>query len=185
MKKRMLVALTLMLCGTLNMAKKEDVDTGMILDTGLPQKTLRSIANSLNNLLADEYILYVKTHNYHWNVTGKKFHDLHIMLEGQYKELSKLIDDIAERVRALGAPAFGSLAEFSEHTRLKETPGVKLKAMDMLKNLLADHESIIRSIREDMQNVVTNNHDYGTENFLGGLLEKHEKLAWMLRATLE
>ena len=155
----------------------------MTINTGLPQESLKSISHALNLLLADEYVLFTKTYNYHWNISGQNFHDLHKMLEEHYRELLEVADEVAERVRALGHPSLGTLAEFSQHTRLPEKSG-QPQAMDMLKNLLADHESIIRSIREDMKNVVTNHHDYGTENFLGGLLEKHEKLAWMLRATV-
>jgi len=155
----------------------------MAINTGLPQENLTSITHALNILLADEYVLFTKTYNYHWNITGSNFHDLHKMLEEHYRELLEIVDEVAERVRALGAPSFGTLAEFSQHTRLPEKSG-QPKAHDMLKNLLDDHESVIRSIREAMKNVVTNHHDYGTENFLGELLEKHEKLAWMLRATV-
>lgn len=155
----------------------------MTINTGLPNKNLKQISQALNVLLADEYLLFTKTYNYHWNVQGSHFHDLHKMLEEHYRELLEIVDEVAERVRALGAPSFGTLAEFSQHTRLPEKSG-QPKAKDMLKNLLADHESIIRSIREDMKDVVTTHHDYGTENFLGELLEKHEKLAWMLRATV-
>lgn len=156
----------------------------MAINTGLPQKNLKVISQALNILLADEYVLFTKTYNYHWNISGSHFHDLHKMLEEQYRELLEIVDEVAERVRALGAPSLGTLAEFSKHARLSEKSG-QPKAIEMLKNLLHDHESIICSIREDMEKVVSNHHDYGTENFLGGLLEKHEKIAWMLRATVE
>lgn len=151
---------------------------------GIPQKDLNKIVHALNILLADEYVLYTKTNYYHWNVHGKLFPELHLTFDNQYRALADIIDEVAERVRALGAPSFGSLTEFLQHTRLHETPGVIPNAHDMIKDLLDDHESVIRAVRDDMTSVVTHYHDYGTENFLGGLLEKHEKMAWMLRASL-
>lgn len=156
----------------------------MSLNTGLTKEYQKSIAHTLNVLLADEYVLYTKTNNYHWNVYGPLFPELHLAFENQYRALADIVDEVAERVRALGAPSFGTLTEFLKHTRLVEKPGNVPNAHDMIKNLLDDHDTIIRAIREDMANVVTNHHDFGTENFLGGLLEKHEKIAWMLRASL-
>lgn len=156
----------------------------MSINIDLPKKTISTVSHALNTLLADEYVLFTKTYNYHWNVTGSHFHDLHKMLEGQYRTLLEVVDDVAERVRSLDAPAYGTLTQFLKETRLKEKSGNLPAALDMLKNLLADHESIIRSIREDMVNTISGHKDIGTENFLSGLIEKHEKMAWMLRATV-
>jgi starvation-inducible DNA-binding protein len=156
----------------------------MSINTGLPKENLAAISSALNKLLADEYVLYTKTNNYHWNVYGPLFPELHAAFESQYRTLADIVDEVAERVRALGAPSFGTLTEFLKHTRLTEKPGVVPKAHDMIKNLLDDHETVIRAIRQDMATIVTNHHDFGTENFLGGLLEKHEKIAWILRASV-
>jgi starvation-inducible DNA-binding protein len=156
----------------------------MTTNTGLPKEYLKTISHALNVLLADEYVLYTKSNNYHWNVYGPLFPELHSTFESQYRALADIVDEVAERVRAFGEPSFGTLTEFLKHTRLVEKPGVVPNAHDMIKNLLDDHETVIRLIREDMATIVNNHHDFGTENFLGGLLEKHEKIAWMLRASV-
>jgi starvation-inducible DNA-binding protein len=134
-------------------------------------------------LLADEYVLYTKTRNFHWNVTGLQFNDLHKFFEAQYEELDDTVDEVAERARALGARALGTLEEFRQHTRLKETPGTVPAAKDMLSELLADHETIIRALRQDVEKADQSG-DVGTNDFLTGLLEKHEKASWMLRSFL-
>ena len=141
-----------------------------------------AVVDILNTLLADEYVLYTKTRNYHWNVTGPHFNDLHKFFESQYELLDEFVDEIAERARALGGQALGSLAEFSQKARLKETPGRYPAAFEMISNLLADHESIIRTLRDDLEVCMERHHDAGTSDFLTGLMEKHEKTAWMLRA---
>ena len=132
----------------------------------------------LNALLSSEYVLYTKTRNYHWNVFGPQFHDLHKFFEQQYKELDEIIDQIAERVRALGGWAFGTLTEFTEHTKIHERSKEYPAAGQMVSNLLNDHELIIRQLRVDLG-------IEGTNDFLMELLEHHEKMAWMLRALLE
>lgn len=139
----------------------------------------------LNALLADEYVLYTKTRNYHWNVVGPQFNDLHKFFESQYEELNDIVDDVAERARTLGGKARGTLAEFARHARLKEHPGQYPAAPAMLSNLLADHAAVIRSLRTDLATVIDKHGDAGTSDFLTGLMEKHEKMAWMLRAFLE
>jgi starvation-inducible DNA-binding protein len=139
----------------------------------------------LNTLLADEYVLYTKTRNYHWHVVGPQFHDLHKFFEVQYTELEEVVDEVAERARTLGGRALGTLAEFSGHTRLKEEPGQELTAHEMLAALLSDHETIIQHLRLDLETCADTHHDLGTSDFLTGLMERHEKLAWMLRACLE
>ncbi len=132
----------------------------------------------LNTLLSDEYVLYTKTRNYHWNVFGPQFNELHKFFGSQYAELDEIVDKVAERARSLGGSAFGTLTEFLEHTRLKEQPAENPDARGMLSNLLANHETLIRELRKD---VATE----GADNFLMGLMERHEKMAWMLRAFLE
>jgi starvation-inducible DNA-binding protein len=154
----------------------------MPLNIGLSDAQRQGVIQLLTPLLADEYVLYTKTHNYHWNVVGPQFNDLHDFFQAQYTALNGVADDVAERIRALGAPAIGTLAEFVEHTRLKEHPGHYPEARDMLTNLLADHEAMIQRLRADLETCADKYHDMGTNDFLTGLMERHEKMAWMLRA---
>ena len=140
-------------------------------------------AKLLNILLSDEYILLIKTKNYHWNVTGMNFNDLHLFFDKQYGQLLDIVDDTAERVRALGNYSFGTLKAFCEYARIKEHMGDIPAEKVMIKNLLDDHEAIIRFIRKDIDATVEYM-DSGTNNFLCDLIEKHEKMAWMLRAYL-
>ena len=162
--------------------KKEE--TVMKLNIGLSDEQREGVVKILNGILSDEYVLYTKTRNYHWNVTGPQFNDLHKFFEEQYTELNVVVDDVAERARSLGGWAFGTLAEFSQHARLEEHPGQYHSAREMIANLLADHEANIRQLRVDLE-AAEKHHDMGTNDFLTGLMEKHEKMAWMLRAFLE
>jgi starvation-inducible DNA-binding protein len=139
----------------------------------------------LNTLLADEYLVYTKTRNYHWNVVGSRFNDLHKFFEAQYNELNDIIDDVAERARALGGNAIGTLTEFLKYSRLKEQVESYPDERGMLSNLLNDHEAITRHLRVDLQSCADTYGDMGTNDFLTGLMEQHEKMAWMLRAFLE
>ena len=154
----------------------------MKVNIGISDKNRKSVAGILNQALADEYVLYTKTRNYHWNDTGSDFSELHKFFESQYEELNDIIDDVAERARSLGGVSFGSLKEFLAHTELKETAGAELGAKKMIANLLADHEAIIRSLREGLAVCAERYGDMGTSDFLTGLMEQHEKMAWMLRA---
>lgn len=151
---------------------------------GLETQHRADIAVALNQLLADEYVLYVKTQKYHWNVVGPFFGQLHALFNGQYEALSDHIDALAERVRALGAKSYGTLSEFSEHSSLKEQKGVNPEALVMIKNLLDDHETVIRSLQEKIV-YIAERRDVGTVNFLEELVAKHQKMAWMLRAHLQ
>jgi starvation-inducible DNA-binding protein len=132
----------------------------------------------LNTVLSDEYVLYTKTRNYHWNVFGPRFNYLHKFFQAQYEELDEIVDEVAERSRSLGGWAFGTLKEFLESTRIKEQPKEYPDAARMLSTLLADHESLIRKLRADLAMA-------GVDNFLMEVMERHEKMAWMLRAHLE
>jgi len=143
-----------------------------------------AVAYLLNLLLADEQVLYTKTRNYHWNVRGMHFHSLHRLFEEQYQELALAIDSVAERIRALGHYAIGSMRSYIELTRLTETNHVDGRAEIMLQNLLNDHESIIRTLRRDLSEEAEKYRDMGTSDFATDLLEKHEKMAWMIRAYL-
>lgn len=150
---------------------------------GLAEKGRKEVGRLLNILLADEVALYLKTRNFHWNVTGPHFHDLHKFFESQYEALDEILDEVAERVRSLGHPAFGSLREFGEHARNKEQAGAELTAKAMVGQLLSDHEAVIRRLRVDAE-TANKFGDAGTNDFLVGLIEEHEKMAWMLRATV-
>jgi len=153
-------------------------------NTGLDARQRSGVVELLEQLLADEHVLYVKTRNYHWNVTGPRFHDLHKFFEGQYEEIAERIDEVAERIRALGEVAPGSMAAFVKSARLKEHTGAVPDADTMIRNLLEDHEAVIRSLRTDLATANEKHGDAGTSDFLTGLMEDHEKTAWMLRAHL-
>lgn len=152
---------------------------------GLFEEQREGVVAILNTLLADEYLLYTKTRNDHWNVVGPQFNDLHKFFEAQYNELNEIVDDVAERSRALGGNAIGTMAEFLTHTRLKEQTAYYPEARDMIATLLADHEVLICQLRADLETCGELYHDAGTNDFLTGLMGQHEKMAWMLRALLE
>ena len=151
---------------------------------GLNPEQRDGVVAVLGTLLADEYVLYTKTRNYHWNVVGPQFNDLHKFFEAQYEALDEVIDEVAERARSLGGRALGTLAEFVKLSRVKEEPGKAPDARTMLATLLADHEQLVRTLRADLQTVADKHGDMGTSDFLTGLMEKHEKMAWMLRAFM-
>jgi starvation-inducible DNA-binding protein len=144
-----------------------------------------NVCRILNTILADEYLLYTRTRNYHWNVIGPHFYPLHLLFEKQYEELDDFIDDVAERVRSLGGQALGTLTDFVQTTRLKEAPGERLGPREMVLALLNEHETFIQFLRKDVLTCDEKFHDIGTTDFLTGILEGHEKMAWMLRATLQ
>lgn len=150
---------------------------------GLSSKAREAVIDALTVLLADEHVLYVKTRNYHWNVTGPHFGALHTLFEKQYEELSETIDEIAERIRSLGGTASGAMASFVKRARLSEDTGRPPKDTAMISALLGDHESLARSLRDSIE-LAGKHGDEGTSDFLTGLLESHEKTAWMLRAHL-
>ena len=154
------------------------------INIGIPRSSQVRVSEFLNALLADEYLLYTKTRNFHWNVVGPHFNELHKFFETQYELLDQSIDDIAERARALGENAVGTLTEFLKLTSLREQPGEYGDAHHMLSILLADHETIIRSLRTALKACAEEHHDAGTSDFLTGLMEQHEKMAWMLRSFL-
>ena len=152
---------------------------------GISDQDMQGVAGILSQLLADEYVLYTKTRNYHWNVVGPHFNELHKFFEGQYDQLADDIDDIAERIRSLGSKTPATLSEFGKNSRLDEHPGEYPDANSMVSNLVLDHETIIKNLRTDLETCDVKYHDVGTNDFLTGLMEKHEKTAWMLRSTLE
>ncbi len=156
----------------------------MDVDIGLSGQNREAVGQILNALLADGHVLYVKTRKYHWNVVGPRFKSLHELFEEQYKEIADHIDEIAERARALGVRAHGTMAEFTKHARLQEDPDYP-DDLTMTANLAQDHEAVIRQLREDIDRCGDDYEDEGTADFLTGLMEKHEKAAWMLRAYVQ
>lgn len=157
----------------------------MKLSIKLKDNHREGVVEILNTLLADEFVLATKTRNYHWNVAGPHFHDLHKFFDAQYEELDAVLDEVAERARALGGHAVGTLAEFLKLARFKEQPGKYPNAQEMTTKLLECHEAVIRQLRGDLEKCANKFDDAGTTDFLTGLMEQHEKMAWMLRAVLE
>ncbi|WP_164112720.1 MULTISPECIES: Dps family protein [Sphingobacterium] len=156
----------------------------MKANIGIKEKDTAAVAALLNKLLADENVLYIKVRNAHWNIEGVDFHAQHLFFEGLYDELAELIDEVAERVRAIGHYAVGTMKQFLELTQLTEMKYGKNDSQGYIKELLGDYESLIITIREYID-VVDKHGDAGTEDFLVGVLAKHEKTAWMLRAHVK
>ena len=154
----------------------------MSIDIGIAEPQRRAIAEGLSRVLADSYTLYLKTHNYHWNVTGPMFNTLHQMFEAQYTELATAVDEIAERIRALGFPAPGSYTAYAELTEIPEETGVP-SAEEMLANLVAAQETVVRTARAVFPLVDTAN-DEPSADLLTQRMQVHEKNAWMLRSML-
>ncbi len=152
------------------------------MDIGLTTEQRQNIATGLSRLLADSYTLYLKTHNYHWNVTGPQFSSLHTMFEQQYTELAIAIDEIAERIRSLGVRAPGSYAEFAKLTAVKEATGNET-ATDMIRELVTGQETIVRTARQAFPAADEAN-DEPTADLLTQRMQSHEKNAWMLRSML-
>lgn len=156
----------------------------MKTNIGISDKNREAVVDLLNKILSDEYVLYTKSRNFHWNVTGSDFSELHKFFEAQYEELNIIVDDTAERARSLGGRSLGTMTEFLKSTSLKEAPGIYPDAKKMIAGLLADHEMVIQSLRKGIEDCTDKYQDAGTADFLTGLMEKHEKMAWMLRAYL-
>ena len=155
----------------------------MPINIGMAENERREIAQGLSKLLADTYTLYLKTHNFHWNVTGPMFRTLHLMFEEQYNELALAVDLIAERIRALGFPAPGTYKQFVELASIQEVEGVP-RAADMVRHLVAAQEATARTARKLLP-VVDEANDQPTADLLTQRLNVHEKTAWMLRSLLE
>ena len=152
------------------------------IDIGIPDDQRRQIADGLSQLLADSYTLYLKTHKYHWNVTGPMFQTLHLMFETQYTELALAVDLIAERIRALGHPAPGSYREFAALSSISEDEDSP-DAMEMIRRLVQGQEAVARTARA-LFPTVDAAHDEPTADLLTQRLQVHEKTAWMLRSLL-
>jgi starvation-inducible DNA-binding protein len=159
-------------------------DTIMNTAIGIKATNRETTAKLLSHLLADEFVLYTKTRNAHWNVEGPDFHNMHVFFEGQYTELEVVVDDVAERIRTLGHYAPGTLKEFLALTHLTEERNGGNDSMSYIAELTKDHETIINFIRENI-NKLDEKYDFGTSDYLTGLMESHEKKAWMLRSHLK
>jgi len=157
--------------------------TKMNIDIGIEASQREAIATNLSRVLADTYTLYLKTHNFHWNVTGPMFQTLHLMFETQYTELALAVDLAAERIRALGFPAPGTYRQFAALSAIKEEDGIP-KAEDMIRLLVQGHETVARTARSAFK-VAEEAHDQPTCDLLTQRLQIHEKTAWMLRSLLE
>ena len=162
---------------------KERKVTAPPIDTGISDKDREKIAGGLSRLLADTFTVYLKTHNFHWNVTGPMFNTLHLMFETQYNELWTATDAIAERIRSLGHPAPATYAEFGKLTSIQETPG-QPKADEMVRLLVEGNEAVVRTARTIFPSVEKAN-DEPTADLLTQRMQIHEKNAWMLRSLLE
>ena len=152
---------------------------------GIKHADLASEAHTLSKILADEFLLYTKTLNAHWNVEGPNFHDKHIFFEGQYNQLAEVVDSVAERIRKLGHYAPATLKQYLELTQFTEESIEKNDGEGFIKELLECHESVILELRENVHRFADDFNDDGTSDFITGLMEKHETLSWMLRAHLK
>ncbi len=153
------------------------------IDIGIDKDDRRAIADGLSRLLADEYTLYLKTHNFHWNVTGPMFNTLHLMFETHYNEAALAVDAVAERIRALGFPAPGTYRQYASLSSIDETDGVP-EALEMVRLLVKGHESCAKTARSVFP-LADQAHDEPTADLLTQRLQVHEKTAWMLRSLLE
>jgi starvation-inducible DNA-binding protein len=152
---------------------------------GIRSENLAAVAHSLSKILADEFVLYTKTRKAHWCVTGPDFHSKHLFFEAQYTQLEEMVDEVAERIRSLGHFPPATLKEFLQLTHLTEETRQKNNSEGFIHDLLADHESILIHLRENINGYSNALKDAGSSDYITGLMETHEKMAWMLRAHLE
>jgi starvation-inducible DNA-binding protein len=150
----------------------------------ISESHLKKSIELLSVVLSDEMTLYVKTRKFHWNVTGESFMELHKLFQSQYTELEEIIDEVAERINKLGGKAIGTMGEFIKLTHIKENPTDNPIQKEMLAVLLADHETVIAGLRQDIDTCADDNHDAGTADLLTAILQKHETNAWILRRYL-
>ena len=151
---------------------------------GIKEENLSKVAHVLNGILADEFVLFTKTRNAHWNVEGPNFHNMHLFFESQYAQLDEIVDSVAERIRSLGHYAPATLGSILQLTHLSEKLHEKNDGDGFIKELLGDHESLIIILRESINHFANDLMDLGTSDYITGLMETHEKMAWMLRAHL-
>ena len=157
----------------------------MKTETLITAVNCQAVANELAKVLADETVLYIKTKNARWNVEGPDFYDMHKFFEAQFGQLDEIIDNVAERIRSIGHYAPATLKSYLSLTHLTEQTNQQNTGEGFIKELLQDHESIITHLREQIKTVATELHDIGTSDFITGLMETHEKMAWFLRSHLK
>ena len=145
----------------------------------------KQMVNNFNSLLANEFSLFTKTLNFHWNVTGPRFHSVHQFLNDQYLSLLRVVDDVAERIREIGGNPIGTLTELQRESSLVERPGVRPETSNMIADLMVDHESIELQIKDMLRNYNDSGRDPASEDFLVSLLKKHEEMAWMLKSHIQ
>jgi starvation-inducible DNA-binding protein len=151
---------------------------------GITEENRSKVVKEMSKILADETVLYIKTKNAHWNVEGKDFYDVHKFFELQFEQLDEIIDSVAERIRSIGHYAPATLKLYLGLTHLTEQNREKNDSQGFMKELLGDHESIIIILRENINSFANDFHDAGTSDFITGLMETHEKMAWFLRSHL-
>jgi starvation-inducible DNA-binding protein len=156
----------------------------MKANIGIKQESINKVVEVLIKILADEFVLYTKTKRAHWNVEGPDFYNKHLFFEQQYDAIDEIVDTVAERIRTLGHYAPATLKDFLALTHLTEELKEKNDSNGFIKELLLDHESIIIYLRENINSIANELQDAGTSDFITGLVENHEKMAWMLRAHL-
>ena len=152
---------------------------------GLSEKAMSTVVDLLTGILANQHILYTKTRKFHWNVKGESFMELHKLFQSQYEKLEEAIDEVAERINKLGSKTIGTMAEFIKLSTLKENPNKYPTSKEMLKELLEDHEACIISLRKAVDTCADKCKDAGTADFLTGLMEEHETIAWTMRRYFE
>ena len=150
-------------------------------DLGIKEQNLTEINDLLNHVLADGNVLYIKLRKFHWNLSGDNFMELHKLFEEQYDAVAEAIDEVAERISTFGGVAIGTTSEFAELSLLIENPGKIPTNQEMIKELVNDHETIVKSLRKFVDDTEEKYGDKGTSDFLTGLMQAHEKMAWKLR----
>lgn len=156
----------------------------MSLNIGIAPENLKKSTNILATILSNEMTLYVKTRKFHWNISGNSFMELHKLFEDQYRILENNIDEVAERISQLGEKTIGTMTEFIENSTLKESPKQYVSQKNMLEELLEDHEQLITEFRDSIPVFEDDSRDAGSADFVTGLLQQHEKMAWILRRYL-
>jgi starvation-inducible DNA-binding protein len=160
------------------------IQTDIAINIGIEEKNRNAVVAALTKILADEHVLYNKTRSYHWNVEGSSFMEFHKLFEDQYTQIAVYIDDIAERIRSLGSYTEGRLKELLKHAELEE-PAIPSDPVNQVANLVIDHEIIIRNLRQLAREFPEKYEDDGSGDFVIGLMQQHEKTAWMLRSYLK
>ena len=165
------------------MAKTSSNNSKDNLNIGISSTNSKKVADELNKVLADEFVLYIKTLKIHWNIEGRDFHALHLFLDEQYHQLQNIIDAVAERVRKVGHFANGSMKQFMTDATLKEMTATGAVSENSLAELATDHEALIRKMRTLIDDFEEKYDDAGSSDFITGIMKQHEEMAWMLRSS--